>query len=807
MATPTQQIIKKAKSLWWLDSNILIPTQWASQWVAQSVSSPDYTKLWSNWVTKWQPLDTGLVWVTPKADTTPVQTTDQINQDQAKNIFANKYKDQWVMTDEANTALNAWLTTEKTLEQKAQDAKNAAQDAQLQSDLLWASKIVSQAEQQKQYATWQEWIRKQTEQLNIQNAEIASSQRIQQAKQQVNNLKQNIAYIWQWGRPSKSMVAMDAVTNQVNNADKTFRELIQVEDNLKTIQKLWVEYNAKAFEQKMVELQDRLDDQVNSTLQSTISSFLDESGEIDTMDELVALKEKWLDATDNSIEWLTNRNLQERQRIMEEYDSLVKEKKDVIKNANTVNEEMSSAMWYYVDGNGNPLVTASWATIPHAKDAPIEPIFDKETGKMITFSLDEKGQIVSKIDQVIPQEVFSAETISNIIQSVKNGTLTPEQAISLVPKSAKESLLQQMGSIVLPKEAPTSKWWSKLSDWSLYNQDTWEVRNVNWSTSNTTVQTNPQSIVDFSINKRGRTNLQCGELVNDYLFKITGKDPSWAWRLGNTYNSKITALTNIWLSDWPVEWWLFVSNPLNNNIWHTGIVQSVNADWSITVLEANASGKANGEAPATKTYTNTSWMTFSQAPQATVPLTKEEKSTLFSIQDDLKADPRRKEYLTLNSKIKTLEWIKTRLDTWKATAQDKQQLISDFAKVLDPTSVVRTEEYALAAKYGQSAINKTIQEISNWYDTNWPLSDTSAKVLAEAVWLRYEATKLSNDEAVEEQKKRAEIFLWRPVSYDELAVTKSQAPVQTPQQSNIPASLANPWVIQWWSVNDPLWLR
>ena len=37
------------------------------------------------------------------------------------------------------------------------------------------------------------------------------------------------------------------------------------------------------------------------------------------------------------------------------------------------------------------------------------------------------------------------------------------------------------------------------------------------------------------------------------------------------------------------------------------------------------------------------------------PLTKEEKSTLFSIQDDLKADPRRKEYLTLQSKVKTLD--------------------------------------------------------------------------------------------------------------------------------------------------------
>ncbi len=34
------------------------------------------------------------------------------------------------------------------------------------------------------------------------------------------------------------MVAMDAVANQISTADNTFRELVQVEDNLKTIQKL-----------------------------------------------------------------------------------------------------------------------------------------------------------------------------------------------------------------------------------------------------------------------------------------------------------------------------------------------------------------------------------------------------------------------------------------------------------------------------------------------------------------------------------------------------------------------------------------
>lgn len=43
----------------------------------------------------------------------------------------------------------------------------------------------------------------------------------------------------------------------------------------------------------------------------------------------------------------------------------------------------------------------------------------------------------------------------------------------------------------------------------------------------------------------------------------------------------------------------------------------------------------------------------------------------------------------MSSKEKTLNGIQDRLSKGTATPQDKQQLINDFAKILDPTSVVR----------------------------------------------------------------------------------------------------------------------
>jgi hypothetical protein len=58
-------------------------------------------------------------------------------------------------------------------------------------------------------------------------------------------------------------------------------------------------------------------------------------------------------------------------------------------NANKVNADMSKVKGYYVDGNGNPILNNQGQPIQVPQDAPMEPVFDKETGKLITFGLDE----------------------------------------------------------------------------------------------------------------------------------------------------------------------------------------------------------------------------------------------------------------------------------------------------------------------------------------------------------------------------------------------------------------------------------
>lgn len=74
--------------------------------------------------------------------------------------------------------------------------------------------------------------------------------------------------------------------------------------------------------------------------------------------------------------------------------------------------------------------------------------------------------------------------------------------------------------------------------------------NGNGSASNPTTLniSNPQTlnqIIDFCTTKRRTDSVQCGALVNDYIMKVTGQNPSGDNRFQDSLQSKITAIDNI----------------------------------------------------------------------------------------------------------------------------------------------------------------------------------------------------------------------------------------------------------------------
>jgi len=110
------------------------------------------------------------------------------------------------------------------------------------------------------------------------------------------------------------------------------------------------------------------------------------------------------------------------------------------------------------------------------------------------------------------------------------------------------------------------------------------------TSSGTTPTVDSSYIASFTTIRKGSSNVQCGELSNDYWLSVTGKKAG----MGDTLNDKYGALSEIGRSEIPEVGGLFVSNPLKNSVGHNGIVQRVNSDGSVTVREANANGSKDG---------------------------------------------------------------------------------------------------------------------------------------------------------------------------------------------------------------------
>lgn len=201
---------------------------------------------------------------------------------------------------------------------------------------------------------------------------------------------------------------------------------------------------------------------------------------------------------------------------------------------------------------------------------------------------------------------------AEIIQSVQNDIasgMTLGQSLTNLNK-AFQSKPQYQASIA-PKPTAASQVWTKLDDTTLYNQATGEIKSIKSGTPVTS-----EEIAGFTTTRKGSTSVQCGELVNDYLKKVTGTDPSGSARFGDTINDKYGAISELGRSETPQIGGIFVSNPKNNNVGHTGIVSKVNEDGSIEVREANSAGLEAGQPPVTKKYSaqQVADMRFSQAP-------------------------------------------------------------------------------------------------------------------------------------------------------------------------------------------------
>ena len=98
---------------------------------------------------------------------------------------------------------------------------------------------------------------------------------------------------------------------------------------------------------------------------------------------------------------------------------------------------------------------------------------------------------------------------------------------------------------------------------------------------------------------------------NDYWKSATWKS-LWIW---DSYESKIAAVQNVWVSPTPLPGWVFV---MKTWTWtgHTWVVQSVDLkNGTFTVVDANAKWSTDGWPVREATYKITDRYTFSNPPQ------------------------------------------------------------------------------------------------------------------------------------------------------------------------------------------------
>lgn len=171
-------------------------------------------------------------------------------------------------------------------------------------------------------------------------------------------------------------------------------------------------------------LEDDLNDKVDQTIQDALANV--ETADIEDMDEdqLEDLRVKVLTQLDRDIAGVTDANIRQRQFLIEQFEQVAQDRQARLANANTINQDMSVARGYYVDGNGDPLVAEDGQRIKIPAEAPIPPQFDKSTGILTTFRTDPAtGRIMADVTKTLPDVTTDEKVINSYADLINQGKI------------------------------------------------------------------------------------------------------------------------------------------------------------------------------------------------------------------------------------------------------------------------------------------------------------------------------------------------------------------------------------------------
>lgn len=260
-------------------------------------------------------------------------------------------------------------------------------------------------------------------------AEIQMGQTLRHAEEWFNNLKQNWQYLGNMWMPWVSATKMEAIWDAIQEAKTTLAEIEELEDlKMDAMVNQWKEQEL-AYAKQIDDLTYNLTWQTSQEFVDALSKFTaaELEGNLDTIDGITAFRRELLDNMDKNLSWITSASLDQMKYITQQYQDVADKMYEYAQNANKVNTDMSTALWYYVDMNGNPIFNAKGETITVPKDAPLNPIYDKDSWNLIVFWYDESWNIVANVQQIVNKGTYGSSSRNNLISWTWAGTMRTER--------------------------------------------------------------------------------------------------------------------------------------------------------------------------------------------------------------------------------------------------------------------------------------------------------------------------------------------------------------------------------------------
>lgn len=401
--------------------------------------------------------------------------------------------------------------------------------------------------------------------INRAKSLIDAQQTLRHSQEQYDNLKQNWQYLGNMWMPWTSATKIQAIGDSLKEAQTTLWEIQKLTQlKLDAQEKQW-EAQVLQYNQQIDNLMYNLNWQVGSEVQAALSKFTTAELEwqLDTIDGITAFRKELLDELDANISWLTSASLDQMQYITKEYQDIADKMYEYQQNAQKVNQDMSAVKGYYIDGNGNPILNSKWETIEVPQNPPLDPVFDKDTGKLIVFWYDENGNIVANVQQLWDNPSDSAS--SRIIQLLNNW-YSVSDILKIYPDLDPEKV-QNLAKIIEPSY---NKYWLPT---------TWQWANYNAVDEGKVLFGMANFAKSHPVDSNGWS---CGHFVNDYLQQIgVGRI------FGDSVEQKASQVNSLVPSIWSV---IIMDSPTAKENWHVGIITSYNEEtWEMTILQSNKS--------------------------------------------------------------------------------------------------------------------------------------------------------------------------------------------------------------------------